>query len=113
MNDNRIYMLKVFRFFLFLFLLLGLYIAYVMVIEGVKLDNDPKNPRMHEDISLRGRIFARNGKPLAITRSSHRFYPMAEATGPLIGYFNERLGKSGLESQLTDIETSEVEQGPA
>jgi len=62
------------------------------------------NLRFQEKISHRGRICARDGKILAVSKKDAkpggRFYPKKELTEPMMGYLSLRYGKGSLEEKL-------------
>jgi penicillin-binding protein A len=94
----------VFRFYMGIFFLLGLYIAYVMGIQAFQIDKDPKNPRNREELSRRGRIYSRSGKLIAYSQEENgifrRIYPEGQIYEPMLGYVSPVYGKSGIEEKF-------------
>lgn len=55
------------------------------------------NPRLIAHPELRGGFLDRTGRALAHNDGRKRVYPLGRATAPLLGYFDLRVGTSGLE----------------
>lgn len=104
LDNMKIYVKKIFRFYMFIFFILGLYITYIMGVESAILNENPNNPRAREKLILRGKIMSRSGKILAATvadgKEIKRIYPLGKAAEPLVGYISSRYGKAGLEKRL-------------
>jgi peptidoglycan glycosyltransferase len=92
------------------YLLLGLltvlviYLSYMQLYKGPALADNPYNRRYQEYEAQvrRGTIYDCKGVALARTdysqSGSRRVYPAGQNTAHIIGYINERYGRSGLES---------------
>jgi len=104
MEKIRIYTKKVFRIYMILFFILGLYIAYVQVVQSREYMKNPDNPRNQEKILLRGTIYTRDGKILAASRKidgyPRRVFPMKAFPEPMTGYLSLKYGRGGLEDVL-------------
>ncbi len=87
-----------------LFFILGLYIAYIQVVKSDEFIRNAGNPRNFERIMHRGRIYARDGSVLAVSKKgaepADRFYPKKEFSEPVMGYLSLRYGKDSLEKKL-------------
>ncbi|MEW6279406.1 MAG: penicillin-binding transpeptidase domain-containing protein, partial [Candidatus Eremiobacterota bacterium] len=83
-----------------LYLIPVLQLWYYQVWAADALLRRPENARGHEDLSLRGSILDRRGRPLAVTSAGRRRYPLGPAAAPLLGYLSARLGSAGLEGAL-------------
>lgn len=98
---------KIFRFFMIIFFILGLYTAYIQVIKAKEfreLMKKDDSPRSRERVEYRGKICARDGTVLAISKKSAkpggRAYPMKEISEPMLGYLSLIYNKGGLEEKL-------------
>ncbi|MFP4498605.1 MAG: peptidoglycan D,D-transpeptidase FtsI family protein [Vulcanimicrobiota bacterium] len=104
MDKTDKYIKNVFRFYMMLFFVLGLYIIYIMGVEALALETNPLNPRNREELDKRGTVFTRSGIVLAISKKedgkTYRKYPGGREYQPLLGYWSKKYGKSGLEAQL-------------
>ncbi|MCE1245263.1 MAG: cell division protein FtsI [Firmicutes bacterium] len=104
MNKIREYTKKLFRLYMILFFILGMYIGYIQVAKSGEFMSNTDNPRNYEKMNLRGTIFTRDGKPLAISRDevkpSGRAFPEKNIYEPYLGYLSVKFGKGGLEDKL-------------
>ncbi len=73
---------------------------YFAIWSRYELTEDKENPRNISRPELRGRLLDRTGKPLAYSTGVRRNYPLGKAAASLIGYFDIRLGASGMEGQF-------------
>lgn len=87
-----------------LFFILGLYIAYIQVVKSDEFMRNPDNSRNFERIMHRGKIYARDGKVLAVSKKgaqpADRFYLKKELSEPVMGYLSLRYGKGAIEEKL-------------
>lgn len=80
------------------------------VLQAQELSHRAGNPRLRENLDLRGGILDRAARPLALTLSrrsaggrgdgqarSVRVYPLGAAAAPLVGYLTSSKGRGGLE----------------
>lgn len=87
-----------------LFAILVVYLSYMQLYRGPVLADNPYNRRYleYEAQVRRGTIYDDKGIALAKSEYSQdkhrRVYPAGENTAQVIGYINERYGRSGLES---------------
>jgi peptidoglycan glycosyltransferase len=90
--------------FFILFALPAGYLIWFQAMQAPGLKMSQTNPRLKENIALRGSILDRAGKPLAHTIGANgdirRTYPAGPASATLIGYDDPRYGLSGLELEL-------------
>ncbi len=104
MNRNII---NIARFFIFLYILLFLMNTYWSFFREKNLSTMKENPRLREDLGLRGGILAGSGEYLAknINRDGEiiRLYPEGEKTAAITGYWDQVLGKSGLEYNCDEL----------
>ena len=104
MNQTRDDIKKVFRFYMILFFILGMYIAYVQVVQSRDFMSNPDNPRNFERTTLRGTIYGRDGKILSVSKENEepdgRFFPLKNYAEPLMGYYSYKYGKGGMEEKL-------------
>ena len=89
------------KIFILLFLSLIFMNTYWTFFKSYELKKIPQNPRLREDLSLRGGIVSAAGEYLAKTVFKDdreiRVYPEGEKTSHITGYLDPKLGKSGLE----------------
>lgn len=96
----------VFAMFCVLFTSLIVYLTYFTVYERDRLVQSTYNRRLweQEEKVMRGTIYDVMGRPLAESGIENgvkrREYPGKDATGPLIGYTDKKLGRAGLENVL-------------
>ncbi|MGQ9735474.1 MAG: peptidoglycan D,D-transpeptidase FtsI family protein [Thermaceae bacterium] len=84
----------------FLYLLLLAYGVYALVQTGPR----PQPPPSQKPPE-RGRLYAEDGTPLALTLEGERFYPLKESMSQLLG-FSERNGLRGLEGLERDLDAA-------
>lgn len=105
--EFRSRVIKVNKFFAFLFLILLINLFYWQVVKSQDLLNHPLNPRLSlvEKSTVRGEIFAADGSVLAGNKISGlgRNYPLAEASAHIIGYDSPKYKKAGLEKTLDPL----------
>ena len=104
MEQTRIDIIRVFRIYMILFFILGMYIAYVQVGQSHEYMSRDDNPRNFEKVLFRGTIYARDGQVLSVSREGAkpegRFFPLKAYAEPLMGYFSYTYGKGGMEDKL-------------
>lgn len=104
MKHFRIHAQKVFRVYMILFFILGMYIAYVQVVKSGEYMGNSDNPRNFEKIEMRGAIYARDGHALALSREGAepggRAFPEKNFAEPMLGYLSLKYGKGGLEDKM-------------
>lgn len=110
MKQIRLSIIKVFQITMTLFFIMGLYLAYIMVVKSADYMDNPNNPRTAENIMLRGTIYDRAGRILAVSKKdneySSRFYPLKELGEPMLGYLSHMYGKGSLEFVLDEYLTA-------
>lgn len=91
-----------------LFLGLVVYMSYFELYgkDDIMANNYNRRLKAHEEGIIRGQILDRNGEPLATTNfengQSIRQYPYKKLYAHVIGYSNDRFGKTLLEAQYND-----------
>lgn len=86
--------------FLLLFAVPVVGLSRFQVFEADTLSAKSGNTRNLENLALRGSILDRRMAVLAQSREGYRYYPLAQAAAPLLGYFTARLGAAGLEASF-------------
>lgn len=76
---------------------------YFSVWTRYELTEAKENPRNISRPELRGRLLDRTGKPLAYSTGARRNYPLGKSAASLLGYFDIRLGASGMEGQFDQM----------
>lgn len=96
---------RVTYFFVILFIALMGYLVYFSIIRAKLVVNSPYNQRQdaYAQSVIRGKLVDKNGNTLAETvvdedGNESRNYPYGELFAHVIGYSNDKLGKTGLES---------------
>lgn len=96
---------RVTYFFVLLFLALMGYLIYFTAVQAKTVVNSPYNKRQEKfaERVVRGDLVDRNGNILATTRTDEsgqetRVYPYDDLFCHVIGYYNPKLGSTGLES---------------
>ncbi|KKM12942.1 hypothetical protein SY88_01200 [Clostridiales bacterium PH28_bin88] len=90
------------------FLVLILNLTYLQVIQRATLTSHPANPRswLREQQVLRGEIYDRNGKALAVNQQKAanrtRFYPLGPAAAHVVGFEHRTVGRVGLEEAYNE-----------
>lgn len=98
-----------------LFVLITLWVGFWSVVAGPGLMLHPRNPRVAqvEQEILRGGIYSREGKPLAVSTEGQVRIGSGAAVH-LVGYSDRRFGKAGLEAAFDEALLGFVEgSGPA
>ena len=96
---------RVTYFFVILFIALMGYLVYFSIVRAKLVVNSPYNQRQdaYAQSVIRGKLVDKNGNTLAETvvdedGNESRNYPYGELFAHVIGYSNDKLGKTGLES---------------
>lgn len=96
---------RVTYFFVILFIALMGYLVYFSTVRAKLVVNSPYNQRQdaYAQSVIRGKLVDKNGNTLAETvvdedGNESRNYPYGELFAHVIGYSNDKLGKTGLES---------------
>lgn len=84
------------------FVVVSLYLGYVSVFWGPRLNAHPYNRRLIalEAHIQRGSIYDRQGVILAQSKEGRRYYPLGELAAHPVGFVSALYGKTGLEAAL-------------